>query len=218
MKVKYADRWLAPGGKEAAQDVRLNGVQTVQVAQALRASAARVFGRGHRVETYTFRVRLGKASKRQAERAALAELARLPASAQLEVVAGREPDDAESFFLPVAAFQSVERTLLGMSPALTYTFLGGLWTTEGSTIIPEEGDVLRNKVALIEGETAKAVVFAPALANVPTVVQCWIVPPDDGDFIDSRPLKTSIAVGGFTARFGAEIPGPGYELHWTAVK
>jgi hypothetical protein len=217
VKVKYGDRWLAPGGREAAQDVRLNGTQTVQVAQALRAAAVRTFGRGNRVETFSFAVRLGKESKRLAERAAFAELASLPANAQLEVVCGGG-DDVESFFLPAAAFQTVERTLLGRSPALTYTFLGGLWTTEGETIIPEEGDVLRFKLALTEGDITKAVAFTTPLGTPPTTVQCWIVPPDDGDFIDARPIKSSIAVGGFTARFAAEIPGAGYELHCNVVK
>jgi hypothetical protein len=216
VKVKYADLWLATGGREAAANVAVNGTQVVDIQQLFNATAVRPVARGNKADTFSFSVRLLKTSLLYSERFILSHLANLPGSGQLEAVCGRDGDQ-QSFFLD-AVLQSVERTYLGLTPAVRYTFVGGLWTENGETIISEEGDVLRGKVALTAADTAKVVSFLSELGAPPTTVHVQIVPPDDGDFIDARPVKSTITESGFTTVFAAAIPAAGYELHWTAVK
>lgn len=216
MKVKYASTWLAPGGVERARDITLNGSQVVEVQQLFRAAAVRPVARGNKADTFTFTVTQLKDSVRFAERASLSQLADIPGSGQLEVVCG-DTGDEQSFFNQ-AALQSVDRSYVGRSLVLRYTFVCGLWTESGSTIISEEGDVIRGKVSLAASDTTKAVTFLASLGAPPTVVQAWIVPPDGGDFIDCRPVKSTITADGFTAAIASAIPASGYDLHWTVVK
>lgn len=217
MKVKYAGTWLAPGGKFGARNVLVNGAPALRVRTLLRAAAVKVLGGDNKQDTFSFEVSREMATLRLSERAVLGELAWRPARGQLEVVCGAIGDE-ETFFLD-AGLAGVERTYHGVMPALRYNFVGGLWTTDGTTIISEDGDMKGNKILLTEGDEAKEVVYAPALGAPPRVVQCSIVPPDGGEFINCWPLKSSTAsTTGFVAVFAVPIPGPGYELHWTVVQ
>ncbi|MBC8011458.1 MAG: hypothetical protein H7067_15345 [Burkholderiales bacterium] len=219
MKVKYGSLWLASGGKEAAQDVRLNGRQVVDVQQLFNAAAVRPHGRGNKVDVFSFAIKLDKASRKLSERFLLSHFSDLPINGQLELVCGRAEDEGgEQSFFNQCAFETCERTYVGRSPAIRYTFVCGLFTENGETIISEEGDVIRGKVNLTAADVDKAVTFLASIGAPPTVVQCWIVPPDGGDFIDCRALMSSITDEGFTAVFAAAIPAAGYELHWLIVK
>jgi hypothetical protein len=132
VKVKYGSLWLATGGKEAAQNVQLNGTQVVDVQQLFRAAAVRPVGRGNKADTLAFSVRLAKGTLRLAERFLLSHLAHLPTDGQLEIVCGRD-SDSETFYNH-AALVSVERTQLGVSPSIRYTFTCGLFTTDGTSL------------------------------------------------------------------------------------
>lgn len=132
MKVKYAGIWLAPGGVECASGVSLNGSQVVELQQLFRATAIRPVARGNKQDVFSFAVRQAKDTVRLAERAMLSILATLPGSGQLEVTCGQTGDE-ETFYLD-AVLQSVERTSIGLSPAYRYTFVGGLFTTDGTSL------------------------------------------------------------------------------------
>lgn len=218
MKVKYAGTWLAPGGRNSAQGVSFNGTQLVDVQQLFRSDAVRPVARGNKADTFSFSSRTLFADGLLAGRAVVRALRDLAGEGLLEVTFGNA--EIEETYYVTAAFQGVERTLLGLSPAFRYTFVCGLFrqadTTSGETIyLPEEGLIVKKgKITLTEGSTSKTVTFAEAFESDPEVYPVVILP-EGGDIITCA-LNGEATAAGFEVVFSAPVPAGVYKLSWMA--
>lgn len=108
-----------------------------------------------------------------------------------------------------AGIVHLQSPLGGWKDRIRITYTGGYWfPTRGTPAIR------RGSVELTAADETIDVAFGVSFGAKPGVV-CNIVGPSGSDVISVVP--SAVTVAGFTATFGAAIPGSGYSLVWFAV-
>ena len=215
MRVLYSNTWLAPGGIEGTIGATWDGVQVNDEAAFFRAAAAVHYARGGRSRRFAFRVQRFFATEAAAILFATVNTQQLPLQADLLVYADDADDDAPAAQLTGAVVDGVRvLAIVGSSLSLEYAFRGGEFTTDDITLPTEDDLVKRGVVNLTEGEETKAVAFAQAFAAAP-VIAPGIQAPAGGYVFDV--VIRDVTTEGFTAVFGAMVPGPNYKLHYIAI-
>lgn len=116
---------LAAGGDQSPENLRVNGKQSVQTANLLRADDAGVFPRGGRVNTITFATTREHASCGAAEAFLFTHAATLPSGGLLTAVC-EDADGAQVRFQAQAAAVSADEGLQrGITTTHTYTLVCG---------------------------------------------------------------------------------------------
>jgi len=74
-------------------------------------------------------------------------------------------------------------------------------------------------VNLSPGDESKAVAFTNAFGAAPTLIEVQLLIPNGGAVFHVAVDHSTITASGFTAIFGAAVPGSGtYKLQWKAYK
>ena len=205
----------------------LNGQVLVQPVEYPRALYTQFLARGNRSVDFTFAVERFFDSAGDAAFFELTHQNDLPDTASLIVQCG--DDSSLNVKLPGAVVQAVgfaAGSLVGKSLVVTYRFLGGAFSATADIIAggpddqtsyyPEWGLFMKKGIiTLITGQTSVVVNFDNAASSNP-VVSKNIDPPAGGSPIACS-LDGNATTGGFTVKFDAPIPGPGYVLSWSAL-
>lgn len=214
MKVTYSTTLLASGGLLGTTGANWNGQQINDEAAFFRAAAVSFYPRGNRSTIFGFGVNMPFNNEGAALLFAATFINTLPTQADLTVV-----DDAGTVavVLANAVLDSVSVPKVdGNYVFIHYQFRGGVFTSTSS--LPNS-NVIGGKTALAINDESKSVTFPLTFSSLPSVVDCWVVPPTGAPvlFIEARPLYDTISPTGFSAAIGFPIPANGYWLFWEAI-
>jgi hypothetical protein len=217
MKALYNNVWIAAGGLLGEPEgFTLEQVPITEAAQFFRAPAMTFFGRGNVRTTVRFRVTASFSTVREAQVYALTLRNTLPNQATLSLVCG-DGGDTQQVNLQDAVLSPIEPRLTGVAVTTAYEFNGGLFDTEDIPLPDPTVTVKKFTVSLTQGTNSVAVTFDSPFGSTPSVVTCSIIAPDGGYVIACAPDQATISATGFTALFGASIPGSGYYLSGEAL-
>jgi len=216
MKVLWASTWLATGGFNGTLGAQWNESQVNDEAEFFRAAAVTFFARGNRSTRFSFSVFMPFDSEGECMTFAATAIFALAAQSDLQVIS---EDGLYAVILPGAVLVSVVPSrLIGSSLMVTYSFEGGLFLVQSSPPTPPTFNVQTGKISLNFNDESRQVTFPLQFTQVPTSVECWVVPATGSSvkFIQAAPLSDSITASGFTAVIGYPIPESGYFLYWSA--
>lgn len=217
MKIRIGSTWLAPGGFEATQQLRVNGQQIIQEVEFFRAVAKQFYARGNRENSVSWSVTRSFGSQREADAFLFTHFNNLPNSGDVFIYCGSETDQ-QIITLPSAVLQAVaDASEIGTSVQVSYSIRGGLFRTDITPgPDPDMSNIRRAEVALNDGDTGKAVVFSSPMPGVP-VVTANVSAPDGGDALFATLQQSTISSSGFTVNFQGPIAGAGYFLSYIAI-
>ena len=216
MKVVFASTWLAAGGINGTLGAQWNGRQVNDEADFFRAAAVTYFPRGNRSTTFSFSAFQSFDTEGEAMKFAATHMNDLPEQASLQVVSD---DGVYAVILEDAVITSFQPgRVVGCSLEVSYSFAGGVFAVQSQPPVPPSFNVQTGKIALNTNDESRAISFPLPFSQLPTLVDCWIVPFTGSSvkFIQAAPLSDSITINGFTAAIGFPIPEPGYFLYWEA--
>ncbi len=227
MTILFETTWLAPGGVQAADAVRVNGQQLVDDAAFFQAANLAFYPRGNASVTLQFVTHWNFNTAKAAEVFLLTLSNQVPMtqndSGVVQCTCGTN-DDTQIVYMNAAVLESV-RVLryVGTSVDVEYSIRGPYFQTDIPPDVPSYPDpdelVLvyrRATVAIAAAATSVAVVFSSPFSTVPIVVVSMNgVSGSVGIF--GRILSDTVTVNGFTVEFSAETPDNSYTLtYWAA--
>ena len=116
---------LAPGGDASPEELRVNGLTKVQVAEYLRAANAIPFARGNAVNTLTFATTREWPDYGSAMAYLITHRATVPSSGVLKVVSEPQETTVISFSAAIAVLESDEGTIQGIVTRHQYKVVCG---------------------------------------------------------------------------------------------
>jgi len=125
MKIKIGEFWLCEDGQLAPNSLRINGRRQVQIAQFLRASAARPLNRMNTVTTLSFSVVREHDSTRAAEEYMLQHEVAIPAAGSVTFICQDEHGAESLFYFDAGVLETTEASQVGVSTEHAYALLGG---------------------------------------------------------------------------------------------
>ncbi len=129
MKIKIGDFWLAEAGELSPDELVINARRVVQIAEYLRASAAKPIPRKNTVTTISFSVSRTHTSVRIAEGYMLQHEVNIPDDGILTFIS-QDPGAGEStYYFDYAAIEATQGRQIGVSTFHSYTIIGGRITT-----------------------------------------------------------------------------------------
>ena len=228
MQILFETAWLAPGQFQAASQLRLNGEQLVDEAEFFRAAQKTFFPRGNVSVEFSFVVHWSFPSIVAAEVFFLTFLNQLPMTnadaGPLQCVCGADtPATAQTVYMQNCVLEKVRMVeIVGTSIDVEYTIVGSGFSSSVPSNVPSypnQNEVVqvfrRGQIALTPGATSQAVTFSSSLPGMPGAdPYCWISGPTGSTMFDCWCMHDSVTTAGFTAGFGAAVPGSGYYLNF----
>jgi hypothetical protein len=125
MKIKISEFWLCEDGQLAPNSLRINGRRSSQIAQILRAAAAKVWNRQNTVTTISFSVVREHDTTRAAEEYMLQHEVNIPSGGIVTFFCTDEHGAESVFYFDAGALDTTEAAQIGVSTEHSYTLLGG---------------------------------------------------------------------------------------------
>jgi len=125
MKIEIGEYTLVAGGAESPEDQEVNAQALIQVSQAVRASAARVWHRGNLTFTHTFQITRQYASAGAAEAALFTHPAEVPTEGDITITVEPCDETAATITLENAAIHAFAARQIGRSIQWRYTITSG---------------------------------------------------------------------------------------------
>jgi hypothetical protein len=227
MRIVFETTWLAPGGVQAADGVRVNGQQIVDDADFFRAAASAFYPRGNLAVSLQFVTHWTFNTAKLAEVFALTHIALLPMGpgdlGVVQITCGNAPD-TQLVYMNNAVLESARIvSVRGSSVDVEYVIRGPFFQTDVPPDVPgypDPGELTlvyrRGTVALTNGATSQAIVFSTPVSTTPVVV-CNVNGVSGSAAIFGRILSDTVSTTGFTVEFSAAIPDGTYTLtYWAA--
>ena len=227
MNVLYETTWLAPGGAQAAADVRLNGKQIVDEALFFRAPYALFYPRGNLSLDFEFVTHWVFDTTTIAENFVASIASYSPVtnadSGVLQLICGAE-STPQTVYSASAVLESVDVIrYIGRSVDVRYR----LRCTPFSTTMPPNTPTAyppaqtlvfqRGSNSIPALSTQLAIAFSQSFSSVPIVVAC-MAQVTGSAAIFCRVLKDTVTVNGFTVEFSAPLPDGSSSVNWWAAQ
>ena len=226
MNVIFETSVLAPGGAQAAANVRVNGKQIIDIADFFRAVAANFFPRGNLSVEFSFTTHWVFNSTTQAEVFVLTHPTYLPMTnadnGVLQIVCGAE-SSPQTIYSPSAVLESAEIVgYVGRSVDVRYTLRCLPFQSTVPPNVPAYPS--GNQVTLVFQRglnsipalaTQLAISFTTPFASTPFVVAS-MAQVTGSAAIFMRILQDTITVNGFTVEFSAPLPDGSSFVSWWA--
>lgn len=228
MNVIFSTSWLAPGGTQAARNVRVNGKQLVDDADFFRAATMSFYPRGNQSVELRFVTSWQLASLRAAEVFVMTHARNLPMSVNdlgvVQCICGLPPD-TQTVYANNAVLESANIVgYRGLSVDVEYVIRAPFFQTDVPPDIPSYPNpnelVLvyrRATVPIPAGVTSLAVAFSSPFGTAPVVVpsMCGV---SGSTAIFARLLSDTVGINGFTVEFSGVTPDNTYTLTYFALQ
>ena len=230
MNVLFETTWLAPGGVQAAAEVRLNGRQIVDDAMFFRAAYQTYFPRGNLYEEFSFTTHWILQTTTLSENFVMTHIGNLPMTnadtGPLQVICGAE-SSPQTIYSSLAVLESAEIIKYeGLSVDVRYSLRCQPFTSSVPPNIPAYPNAnelvpvfRRGQINISVGATSVAVTFSSPLNTLPGAdPYCWISGPTGSTMFDCWCMHDTITVNGFTAGLGDAAPSGSYWLNYAVFQ
>ncbi len=228
MNIVFETTWLAPGGFQAASDVRVNGQQVVDDASFFQAASISFYPRGNVGVTLSFTTKWQFNTPQAAEVFALMLPTMVPMgpsdSGVLQCFCGLPPNQ-QTVYMAGAVLESVRVVKqIGVSVEVAYTVKGPGFQTDVPPNVPgypDPGELTlvyrRATVPIPAGAASIAVAFSSPFNTAPVIVPC-VCGVSGSPAIFGRLLSNTVTINGFTVEFSDLTPDDTYTLTYFALQ
>ncbi len=228
MNILFETTWLAPGGFQAAADVRVNGQQIVDDASFFQAAAMAFYPRGNLSDTLAFSTKWQFSTPTAAEVFALTLPTMVPMSASdsgvVQCICGNAPN-AQTVYMNNAVLESVRVIKqIGTSVEVAYVLKGPGFQTDIPPDVPgypDPGELTlvyrRATVPIPSGVGSLAVAFSSPFNTAPVIVPC-MCGVSGSPALFARLLSNTVTTNGFTVEFSDLTPDDTYTLTYFALQ
>lgn len=227
MNVLYETTWLAPGGAQAASQVRVNGKQIVDEAKFFRGVATTPIPRGNLSLDFEFVTHWVFSDTTIAENFVVSIASYSPMTNSdngvLQVVCGAE-SSPQTVYSGLAVLESADVIgYVGRSVDVRYRLRCTPFTTtmppNTPTAYPPATSLVfqRGLNSIPSLATELSIAFSQAFSSVPIVVAC-MAQQSGSAAIFCRVLQDTVTVNGFTVEFSAALPDGSSDVSWVAIQ
>lgn len=210
LKIKYGTVWLSESVLEAPAEFSLSAKWTAQIAPLLRSDAVRVFGRGNREMSASFRVARIHPSPLAAQTFLFTHPASLPKSATAIFTFA----DGSTITMENAVCTTLEQQTQGIRTLHRYLILGGSFTSQLNPLPTEVPTVYGGTINLSNGATTATIsgLALPVSAKRPSATVRK--PNAQGANIWATVRNDSISTDGFVFDLSAAPDSDLYQLDY----
>lgn len=222
MRISYASIVLAHGnpafGLVGPAGLSLNGRQIVEEVDFFAAVVASFFARGNRRVDFSFAVQRTFDTLADAQQFVLLHYNDLPDAGTLRCTCDGEGGADGPTVTLEAVFDGPQiEAVSGLAVRLRYAFRGPAWASDETPVSDPDPDMIRRaNIAIPDGATSVAVVFATPMSGVPFVQISFLKPTAGGDTLAGTVVEDSITAEGFTVELMGPPAGAGYKLSYRA--
>jgi hypothetical protein len=130
MKISIQNFWLCEDGQLAPNSLHVNGHRKIQIAEFLRATAARPLNRLNTVTTIGFSVIREHDTARIAEGYMLQHEATIPPTGVITFVCPDDNGGEDVFYFDYGLLETTDADQIGCSTQHSYTIIGGRIVTK----------------------------------------------------------------------------------------